>query len=207
MSSQTTSRPRNSKAELRRRELVAAASRVIRQGGTERVSVRAVAEEAKVSVGAVLYYFESLDELLRQAMENVLEEFYARRLRIIAGPGTPPHRLARMIELGVPDVISEDLSLVYDSISLARTDPQLQPLHRSIVERQVDLYRTIIDVGAEAGDFSLQSPAGVIAYNLIALEDSYDLYPLLGIPLSGDQRRAHVRSYAELALGCELPLG
>lgn len=140
-------------------------------------------------------------------MENVLEEFYSRRLRIIAGPGTPSYRVARMIELGVPDVISEDLSLVYDGMSLARTDPQLQPLLRSIIERQVDLYRTIIDVGAEAGDFNLQSPAGIIAYNMIALEDSYDLYPLIGVPLSGDQRRAHIRSYAELALGCKLPLG
>ena len=199
--------PRTSKADGRRRELIAAASRVLLRGGAGTASVRAVADEAQVSVGSVLYYFDSFDELLRQTMENVLEEFYGRRLKVIAAPGSPAQRLARMIELGVPDEISEDLGLLYGSLAFARTNPQLQPLHRSIVERQVDLYRTLIEVGAESGDFGLQSPAEVIARNLVALEDAYDLYALVGIALGGEQRRAQVRSYAELALGCRLPAG
>ena len=198
------SMPQGTKAELRRQQLVAATARVVRRGGVDTASVRAVAEEAQVSVGSVLYYFESFDELLRQCMANVLEEFYSNRLRVIAAPGTAAQRLAKMIELGVPDEITEDLSLLYETVAIARNSP-LQQLHLSIVERQVDLYRTLIDVGTESGEFVPRSPAGVIAQNLIALEDAYDLYPLIGVPMTGPERRSNVRSYAELALGCELP--
>lgn len=199
------SQPRSAKSGERRAHLAAAASRVMRRGGMASASVRAVAEEASVSVGSVLYYYESLDELLRVALTNVLDEFHGRRLHVIASADPPPARLARMIELGVPDVIGEDLGILYESITFARSSPERAPLHSAVVERQVDLYRTLLRVGVESGDFHARSPVEMIARNLVALEDAYDLYPLIGLELTGEQRRANIRSYAEDALGCWLP--
>ena len=69
------------------------------------------------------------------------------------------------------------------------------------------LYRALIEIGAGTGEFVLASPPGMIARNLVALEDAYDLYPLAGDPTPREECRASVRSYAELALGLETGAG
>ncbi len=150
----------------------------------------------------MLYYFKSFDELMFAAVEGVVEEFYERRAAIVEGVADPRERVVALIEAGVPDTISDDLRIVYESIPLLRERPQYKPLHRSIVERQVMLYRSTIELGAGLGVFRLASDAGTIARNLVALEDAYDLYPLIGVELDRARTRRNVLSYAELALGC-----
>jgi len=55
----------------RREQILEAALRVIGRSGTQAVTHRAVAEEAGVPLGSTTYYFESKDDLLRQALEHV----------------------------------------------------------------------------------------------------------------------------------------
>jgi|SRR5829696_5600762 len=55
----------------RREQILEAALRVIGRSGRQAVTHRAVAEEAGVPLGSTTYYFESRDDLLRQALEHV----------------------------------------------------------------------------------------------------------------------------------------
>jgi DNA-binding transcriptional regulator YbjK len=55
----------------RREQILEAALRVIGRSGRSAVTHRAVAEEAGVPLGSTTYYFESRDDLLRQALEHV----------------------------------------------------------------------------------------------------------------------------------------
>jgi len=55
----------------RREQILEAALRVIGRSGRESVTHRAVAEEAGVPLGSTTYYFDSRDDLLRQALEYV----------------------------------------------------------------------------------------------------------------------------------------
>jgi TetR/AcrR family transcriptional regulator, regulator of biofilm formation and stress response len=55
----------------RREQILEAALRVIGQSGRQAVTHRAVAEEAGVPLGSTTYYFDSRDDLLRQALEHV----------------------------------------------------------------------------------------------------------------------------------------
>ncbi len=114
----------------------------------------------------------------------------------------PIRRLAKLVEAGVPDEISDHLRMAYESIPLLREQPQYRPLHRSIVERQVGLYRSTIEIGAALGVFRPAADLTVIARNIVALEDAYDLYPLIGLDLGAPTYRANILSYASLALGC-----
>lgn len=192
---------RSSKAESKRAELIEASTRVVVRDGLAAASVRAVAQEAQISVGSVLYYFSGIEELLYRTLERVLDRYYAQRLRIVASEGTATDRLARLIAMGVPDDIGEDLSRLYESLALKPANAEAQTLQESIFHRQVTLYSAIIEVGVENGEFAPKSTAVRIAQNLIALEDAYDLYAVVGVSLTGAEKRANVRSYAELALG------
>jgi TetR/AcrR family transcriptional regulator, regulator of biofilm formation and stress response len=58
-------------AQGRREQILDATLRVIGRSGRESVTHRAVAEEAGVPLGSTTYYFDSRDDLLRQALEHV----------------------------------------------------------------------------------------------------------------------------------------
>jgi TetR/AcrR family transcriptional regulator, regulator of biofilm formation and stress response len=55
----------------RREQILEAALRVIGRAGVQAVTHRAVAEEAGVPLGSTTYYFDSRDDLIRQALEYV----------------------------------------------------------------------------------------------------------------------------------------
>lgn len=55
----------------RREQILEAALRIIGRSGRQAVTHRAVAEEAGVPLGSTTYYFDSRDDLLRQALEQV----------------------------------------------------------------------------------------------------------------------------------------
>ncbi len=185
----------------RRDEIIRAFWRVARTRPRGGVNVRAVAAEAAMSPANVLHYFTSLNELQITALAGAMEEFAERRQGILDRPASAASRIASMIEAGVPDAISDELRQVYESVPVLAEHPDFLPAHRALVERQIMLYRTLVEIGAGTGEFRLASPPGIIARNLVALEDAYDLYPLVGDRTPREECRAAVRSYAELALG------
>ena len=154
-----------------------------------------------MSAANVLHYFSSLDELQMTALAGAMEEFDTSRRRILDRDDSATARLFAMIDAGVPDEISDELRYVYESIAIIAEHPEYMPAHRELTERQVMLYRTIIEIGAGTGEFAPASPPGMIARNLVALEDAYDLYPIIGHTTPREECRAAVRGYAEIALG------
>lgn len=187
----------------RRDEIIQAFWRVVR-ANPRKVNVRAVAAEAEMSAANVLHYFSSLSELQMTAVAGAMEQFAERRQAILDRPESATARIRAMIDAGVPDVISEELQHVYESVGLLAEHPEFKPAHRALTDRQIMLYRALVEIGAGTGEFELRSPPGVIARNLVALEDAYDLYPLVGNTTPREDCRASVRSYAELALGTTL---
>ncbi|MDR2254975.1 MAG: TetR family transcriptional regulator [Arthrobacter sp.] len=203
--------PRRQRSGDKREALVAAAREVVARDGIAGASVRAVAAQAEVSVGTVLYHFEGgLEELQQLALERVMEQLYAGRLKILAGPGSVVAKLSAMVELGVPDEIDEDLASVYFTLPQLRENPLRAAAHRELVERQVSLYRSLIEIGVELGEFraeEVEAAGGAddVARTVVALEDANDLYPLLGLEAGGGAaRRRRVRRYLSLALGAQI---
>jgi DNA-binding transcriptional regulator YbjK len=85
----------------RREQILEAALRVIGRGGRQAVTHRAVAEEAGVPLGSTTYYFDSRDDLLRQALEHVAAseaERYAERAEELRSVRTPRELADRLID-------------------------------------------------------------------------------------------------------------
>jgi len=75
------------KADVRRRQLVAAARAVLTRDGMSGGTLRAVAAEAGVPLGTVHYVFASKEQLLRAVLEDVIEEI-AQAFLASAGEAT-----------------------------------------------------------------------------------------------------------------------
>jgi AcrR family transcriptional regulator len=86
----------------RRTELAEAVWRVIRRDGLQRASVRNVAREAGLSMGALRHYFATQDELLRMAMALVTERVRARIERLAGVPASARERAQLVLEEVLP---------------------------------------------------------------------------------------------------------
>lgn len=153
----------------------------------------------------MLYYFPSMDALATTALDGVMEEFYERRKVLTELPLSATDRLALLIQGGIPEVVSDELKWVYANNASVIENPSLQALHRSLTERQVMLFRTLIEIGRAVGEFEPVHPSDEIARCIVALEDSFGFYPLIGMTPPRAVLLQHIRDYAELSLRCSLP--
>jgi DNA-binding transcriptional regulator YbjK len=84
-------------AEGRRREILAAAVRIIGDGGPDAITHRRVAAEAGVGLGSLTYYFESRDDLVREAFRYYLQR--SSELLIALETEIPPATPDDLVEL------------------------------------------------------------------------------------------------------------
>ncbi|MEN9740047.1 MAG: hypothetical protein RLZ72_313 [Actinomycetota bacterium] len=189
----------------KKESILAAATKVAREGGLRSANVRAVAQVAGTSPAAVLYYFNSMDELMASAIQRIMDQFYVDRRVHIAEMSDPRDQISELIRLGVPDDVPDDMRLVYEiAVSLAQY-PQFGPTLRAIHEEQLAMYCDVIEAGQSAGIFAPNPNPVTVARNLLAIEDTYDFYPIIGMEVSRSELRGNLRAYAEVALGCTLP--
>jgi DNA-binding transcriptional regulator YbjK len=134
-------RPRDPQRPAR---IVAAAREIIRSEGVMAVSHRRVAEVAGVPLGSTTYYFATIEDLLRQAIEEDIEAF---RTRVNAEldatrDGAPTERMLHLIgaEAAQNDVRRADYQLYL--VALLR--PELLPCARAWSDTVIDLFARIV---------------------------------------------------------------
>jgi AcrR family transcriptional regulator len=165
----------------RREELVSAAAALVSRKGLSGVRLRDVADAAGLTSGAVLYYYDSLDELFTAAYDRAIERFCRQRERAIAGIADPAERLATAIRMAIPSGPDDrEIRLLYELEPVAFRDHACAALMSSYIERQVAMYAAILEVGAATHVFDLTHDARTIARNLVSLEDGQGLYVLMG---------------------------
>jgi AcrR family transcriptional regulator len=91
----TTHRTRNRRGEgaRLRDEIVAAAARLIEEGGREAVSLRAVARRAGITAPSIYAHFEDLDDVLQAVVANTFDALTAYLRRGVEGHDDPSARL------------------------------------------------------------------------------------------------------------------
>ncbi len=79
--------PKQVDPEARRRHVIDALFRVVVREGLHRTSLRAVADEAQLNIGSLRHYFASQQDLMRFAMQSMLDRVSHRLLEHIEGIG------------------------------------------------------------------------------------------------------------------------
>ena len=173
-----------------------------------RVSVRDVAQEAGMSPASVLYYYPDLKQLVTEALQHAMERFYERRHARAESIDDPRARMVATIREGFPtDHDDHDVLMMYLGVPVIRKEPVVASLIRTLTERQVSLYQTILEVGQAHGVFDLADDSLTIARNLVALEDAYGLY-VINTRRDGliDDAKRLTLAYASMATRCDLSL-
>jgi len=90
--------PKTVDVDVRRREIVEAAARLIADGGMEAATMRDIAAEAGWTTGVVNHYFTDKRDVLRRTLEHSLRQRRAER----PTSGTPAQRLRAELASALP---------------------------------------------------------------------------------------------------------
>ena len=166
-------RPKSTKD--RHQEILDAAAHVITERGLAETRISDVAESAGVSPGLILYYFESKDRLLAEALTYANDDFFVRMSREIRRLPTAREQLRRVIDLSVPGYLPEygkldEWALWMEVWVRALRDPQMAKDREILDQRWRQSIADIIRAGQAAGEFPPRD-ADEIALRLGSLID------------------------------------
>jgi TetR/AcrR family transcriptional regulator, cholesterol catabolism regulator len=137
-------------AEARRREILAAASRLFRVRGLHATGMREIAAELGMTAGNLYYYFPSKQELLAYCQEATLAELLALAAEVEADDPPPDEALSRLLS-GHVQVLNEKTPGSLAHLEVNEVPPERRPRLLALRRRYEAVYRRLIERGVATG--------------------------------------------------------
>lgn len=186
--------------EARRAELGVALQRALLVRGLEGLRLRDVADEAGITPAAVLYYGD-LDGLVYETYQQAIQRFSEDREQAADRFPDARDRLRACIESGVASGPDDALTrLLFEYWPRCLRDAKAAALDSALTERQIAVYAGVLVLGKAQGHFVLQDPPRLLAANLVAMEDGYQMEVLAGRRNRGEVIAA-LSAYARAVTG------
>jgi AcrR family transcriptional regulator len=198
--------PRPKVEHLRKPQIIAAAADVLYERGLFDTRIGDIAERAGTSSPTILYYFESKDRLLEEAVDHTDRDFYVRLLDGQAQREGAADKLVHLIEetsLGPGGL--NDYTLWMEIWVRARRDPTVRRSYFRLDRRQRRLIADIVRDGQKDGEFDLDTDPDDFALVLSGLLDGLGVQVTLGQPdVTAERMVDRCLRLASSELGCEL---
>jgi AcrR family transcriptional regulator len=196
----TMSMSRPNTQERRRREVVEAALSAAEEHGLRRLSLTHVANKAGVTRGALLYYYDNLEQILVEVHAAGMQRIGTERLALVEKKNNPTEKLRAAISAGLPYGPEDSLMrLLYEFDVLAGKSHLHDELVQELYRNQLELYREILSEGSASGEFALTGPVEITAQNFVALEDAYGLHIVAGGSITVEQAQDAIMLYGRQA--------
>jgi len=171
----------------RHQEIVEAAARVITERGLAETRIADIAEQAGVSPGLILYYFESKDRLLSEALTYANDQFYLRMSREIRRIPSAREQLRRLVDLSVPGYLPEygrldEWALWIEVWVRALRDAEMAKDREALDQRWRNQIAEIVRTGQASGEFTSAVPAEELALRLACLIDGLAIQVVMNDP-------------------------
>jgi AcrR family transcriptional regulator len=132
----------------KRAQILTAAHTVVRQNGTDALTLDAVAKEAGVSKGGLLYHFPNKESLIQGMVQSLIEEF-EEAIRVEIAQDPTPEKAGRFARAYIRATFNSDYPLPALSESMlaavALNPTLLHPLQQAFESWQVRLLDDGID--------------------------------------------------------------
>jgi AcrR family transcriptional regulator len=198
--------PRPKLDHLRKPQIVAAAAEVLYERGLFDTRIGDIAERAGTSSPTILYYFESKDRLLEEAVDHADRDFYER---LSEGQDRFEHASDKLVHLIEETSLGpgglNDYTLWMEIWVRARRDPTVRRSYFRLDRRQRRLIADIVRDGQKDGEFDLDTDPDDFALVLSGLLDGLGVQVTLGQPdVTAERMVDRCLRLASSELGCEL---
>jgi AcrR family transcriptional regulator len=170
--------PRPQIDHVRRPQLLEAAAGVIAERGIASTRIADVAERAGTSPPAVLYWFDSKDELLAEALTVDEERYYRRLTERLETVESPRDRLRLLLESSAEEY---DSRLWMEIWTRALRDRSTRQARQRLDRRWRKQIAELIHDGQRSGEFE-EADADDVALVLASLIDGLAVQVTLGDP-------------------------
>ncbi|MFT3863639.1 MAG: TetR family transcriptional regulator C-terminal domain-containing protein [Solirubrobacterales bacterium] len=183
--------------------MLAAAAEVIAERGVAATRIADVAERCGVSPPAVLYWFDSKEKLLAEALTADDDRFYEELSERLADEATPSGRMVALIEAAACDA---DFALWMELWTWALRDADLRAARERFDSRWRAAIEAVIADGVAAAEFGADVDPAQAALAIAALIDGLTVQAALGDPeVSVPRLTETVVASAERLLETKLP--
>ncbi len=194
--------PRPAIDHVRKPQILDAAAAVITERGLAATRISDVAERAGTSPAAVLYWFETREQLLTAALIADEEDFAERVGERLDGAATATDKLRLLIEATVAE---SRIDLWVELWARSLHDPAAARDRLRRDDQWRALLAEVIGAGRAAGEFDAEVDPGRAALSLAALMDGLGLQATLEDPsLTAEAMTAILLDHAEAVLGSSL---
>ena len=167
--------PRPKLTDVRRQQILEAAAAVIAERGLADARVADIAGRIGVSPALVLYYFETKDLLLGEALVMKDRQFFEAVTKAMAPESSPWRRLVTLIEESCPTStgaeIDDEYVLWIEVWSRSRHDTSLAKSRHEMDARWRSAIAEVVIAGQEQGEFDPDVDPVDFALKLSALID------------------------------------
>ncbi|HUG88539.1 MAG TPA: TetR/AcrR family transcriptional regulator [Actinomycetota bacterium] len=178
----------------RRMEILEAAVEMIVERGLPETRVADVAERAGTSAALVLYYFDSKDRLLTEALSYVEDRFYLQAFHDLTGIDSASERLAVLIARSCPPSGGDangDWRLWFELWTRALRDPETARKRAALDRRWRATIADVVRDGQRSGEFA-SVDADDLALELASLIDGLAIQVVLEDPEVGPDRMRRI---------------
>jgi AcrR family transcriptional regulator len=167
----------------RRGRILEAAAEVIAERGLCETRLADVARRAGTSAALVIYYFDTKDRLLTEALTFADDRFYLQAFHEMTDLDRPRDQLIRLIEMSCPSEheVTADWTLWLELWTRARRDAETARKREALDRRWRTTIADIVREGQRVGEFAAID-AEEFALRLSALIDGLVVQVLLGDP-------------------------
>jgi AcrR family transcriptional regulator len=201
-------RPKQTKD--RHQEILDATARVITDRGLAETRISDIADRCGVSPGLILYYFESKDRLLVEALTFANDKYYLAQARELRRMDSAVDQLRRLIDLSVPGLLPdyerlEEWALWIEIWVRALRDPALAKEREVLDRRWRQSIADIIRHGRTTGEFPEGEDPDELGMELGALIDGLAIQVLMNdTQVSPERMQGTCRSVASKLIGAEV---
>jgi AcrR family transcriptional regulator len=193
--------PRPQIDHIRKPQILAAAAEVIAERGLAATRIADIAERAGTSAPAVLYWFESRDELLAEALTFAEESFYEELASRLSERASASDKLVELIS---SSGAGDDWVLWMELWTRSLRDPAMGEARQRLDDRWREQIAAIVREGQHVGEFAGPDPERV-ALELAALIDGLAVQATLGDSMvTAEVMRSTCVEVAERLLETEL---
>lgn len=194
--------PRPAIDHIRKPQILRAAAEVITERGLAATRIADVAERAGTSPAAVIYWFETRERLLTEALAADEAAFGERLDERLDGIESARERLLVVLDSSAH---ATDLTLWIETWARSLHDPETWQMRERLDKEWRNRIAAIVAEGQASGEFAGGIDASAFATELSALMDGLSVKVTLGDPeVTGERMLAISTRFATLALGSDL---
>lgn len=155
--------PRRDVSELRRAQILDAATQVFTRKGLDQARMDDLVQETGLSKGALYWYFKSKDDIIFAVIDRIFQQEFQQLEALASSRVSAVEGIRRFTDVAIKDIrnMMRLMPIAYEFLALAFRSKAVQRALKGYLNRYADILIPMVQYGINTGEFRRVDPAQV----------------------------------------------